>query len=46
MLSTTSIIYTYGRPNYKLSIFIKQDFEVNNAPDFQTGIHLKVPILK
>ncbi|TYA74999.1 hypothetical protein [Seonamhaeicola marinus] len=44
-LSTWSLIYSYGRPNYKLSLFAKQDFKVNNAPDFQTGINLKLPIL-
>ncbi|TXG34732.1 hypothetical protein [Seonamhaeicola maritimus] len=46
MLSTSSLVYTYGRKSYKLSLFIKQDFEVNNAPDFQTGINLKVPFLQ
>lgn len=45
-LSNWSFIYTYGRSNYKLSIYVKQDLEVNNAPDFQTGIHLKVPFTK
>ncbi|WP_406682878.1 hypothetical protein N1F78_09255 [Seonamhaeicola sp. MEBiC1930] len=44
--SFTSFIYTYGRPKYKISLFLKQDFDVNNAPDFQTGIQLKVPIHK
>lgn len=41
-----NFIYTYGRPNYKLSLFIKQDLEVNNVPDFQTGITLAFPISK
>jgi hypothetical protein len=45
-LSNWSFIYTYGRIKYKLSIYIKQDLEVNNAPDFQTGINLKIPITK
>tara|TARA_R110002049_G_scaffold71370_1_gene183898 strand:+ start:63296 stop:64513 length:1218 start_codon:yes stop_codon:yes gene_type:complete len=45
-LSAWSFIYTYGRPNYKLSLYIKEDFLVNNAPDFQTGISLKLPISK
>lgn len=39
-----NLVYTYGRPNYKLSLFIKQDLEVNNAPDFQTGINLVIPV--
>ena len=43
-LSAWTFIYTYGRPNYKLSLYLKEDFLVNNAPDLQTGISLKVPI--
>ena len=45
-LSDWSLIYTYGKPNYKLSLFLKQDLLVNNAPDFQTGINLSIPINK
>ncbi|MCF7560586.1 hypothetical protein L3X39_08045 [Sabulilitoribacter multivorans] len=41
--SNWSLIYTYGTPNWQLSIYLKEDFLVNNAPDFQTGIGLKVP---
>ncbi|MDG1730667.1 MAG: hypothetical protein P8K68_02385 [Algibacter sp.] len=41
-----NFIYTYGTPKFLLSIFAKQDFLVNNAPDFQTGINLKIPIKK
>lgn len=44
-LSTWSLIYNYYQSKYKISLFIKQDLEVHNAPDFQTGIQLKVPIL-
>jgi hypothetical protein len=43
-LSVWSLIYTYGRPNYKLSLYFKEDFLVNNAPDFQTGISLSIPV--
>lgn len=43
-LSSWSFIYTYGRPNYKLALYLKEDFLVNNAPDLQTGISLKLPI--
>jgi hypothetical protein len=43
---TWNFIYTYGTPKFLLNLFVKQDFLVNNAPDFQTGINLKVPILK
>ncbi len=45
-LSNWSFIYTYGRSNYKLALYIKQDLQVNNTPDFQTGVHLKIPILQ
>lgn len=45
-LSNWSLIYTYGRKNYKLALYIKQDIEVNNAPDLQTGINLSLPIFK
>lgn len=45
-LSNWSFIYTYGRPNYKLSLYFKEDFLVNNAPDIQTGISLSFPIFK
>ncbi|TXE06063.1 hypothetical protein FUA26_13860 [Seonamhaeicola algicola] len=45
-LSTIAATYTYKRPNYKLSCYFKQDLEVNNAPDFQTGIQLSIPIKK
>ncbi|NMH89747.1 DUF1471 domain-containing protein [Flavivirga algicola] len=44
--SNWSFTYTYGRPKYKFSLYFKEDFLVNNAPDFQTGISLKIPILK
>ncbi|MFB9056139.1 hypothetical protein ACFFU9_05220 [Mariniflexile ostreae] len=43
-LSTWTFIYTYGRPSYKFSLFFMQDLSVNNAPDFQTGIKLTLPI--
>jgi len=43
-LSAWAFIYTYGRPNYKLTLYLKEDFLVNNAPDAQTGISLKIPV--
>ena len=43
-LSSWNFIYTYGTPKYLLSLFIKEDLEVNNAPDFQTGVSLKIPL--
>lgn len=45
-LSIWSLIYTYGNPNYKISAYFKEDFIVNNAPDFQTGLSLKIPVFK
>ncbi|WP_242202581.1 hypothetical protein [Aestuariivivens insulae] len=45
-LSDWTFIYTYGRPKLKLSLYFKEDLLVNNAPDFQTGIGLQVPISK
>lgn len=45
-LSYWTVIYTYGRPNLTLSLYFKEDFRVNNAADFQTGISLKVPVFK
>ncbi|WP_223548630.1 hypothetical protein [Aestuariivivens sp. NBU2969] len=45
-LSNWTFIYTYGRPKLKLSLFFKEDFLVNNAPDFQTGVGLQIPFYK
>lgn len=45
-LTDWNFIYTYGHNKYKISIYVKEDFEVNNAPDFQTGISLTLPIFK
>lgn len=44
-LTAWSFVYTYGTPNYKLSLYLKEDFKVNNAPDAQTGISVQIPIL-
>lgn len=45
-LSNWSFIYSYGCPNYKISLYFKEDLRINNAPDFQTGLNLQVPIFK
>ncbi|WP_372753587.1 hypothetical protein [Mariniflexile sp.] len=45
-LSFWTFMYTYGRPNLTLCVYFKEDFRVNNAPDFQTGVSLKLPIFK
>ncbi|MFD1062106.1 hypothetical protein ACFQ1Q_02515 [Winogradskyella litorisediminis] len=44
-LSNWSLIYTYGRKDFKFALYVKQDFSVNNAPDIQTGINLSLPLL-
>ena len=41
-----NLIYTYAQSKYKISVYIKEDLEVINAPDFQTGISLTIPISK
>lgn len=43
-LSFWTFLYTYGRPNLTVSIYLKEDFNVNNAPDLQTGINFRIPI--
>jgi len=43
-ISAWTFLYTYGRPNYKLTLYLKEDFQVNNAPDAQTGISIQIPI--
>ena len=43
-LTVYSILYTYGRKNMKLSMYIQQDFKLNNAPDLETGISLTIPL--
>lgn len=43
-LSAWTFLYTYGRPNYSLSLYLKEDLLVNNAPDVQTGISIKIPL--
>ncbi|MDT7831007.1 hypothetical protein RQM59_01370 [Flavobacteriaceae bacterium S356] len=45
-LSSWNFIYTYGKHNYQISIYLKEDLRLNNAPDVQTGISVKIPIKK
>lgn len=42
-LSAFSFVYTYGNPKYKLTLYLNEDFKVNNAPDAQTGISILIP---
>ncbi len=44
--SAWSWLYTYGRKNYSFTLYIKEDLSLNNSPDIQTGISLKIPISK
>lgn len=43
-LTVYSLLYTYGRKHSKLSLYIQQDFKLNNAPDLETGIRLQIPL--
>ncbi|MCL5130115.1 hypothetical protein [Algibacter sp. L4_22] len=43
-LANWNFTYTYGRPNLQLAFYAKEDFIVNNAPDFQTGFNIKIPV--
>lgn len=45
-LTIWTAFYTYARKNYSLSLYLKEDLKVNNAPDVQTGISLRIPIAK
>ena len=45
-LSAWTFLYTYGKPNYKITLYLKEDLLVNNAPDAQTGISIQIPISK
>lgn len=43
-LSAWTLLYTYGRPSYTLSLYLQEDLLVHNAPDVQTGIGLRIPL--
>lgn len=43
-LSHWTFLYTYGHPKYTITLYFKEDFRVNNAPDVQTGIALTLPL--
>ncbi len=42
-LSYWTLIYTFTK-KWNFSFYLQQDFEVNNAPDIQSGIRLGIPI--
>lgn len=43
-LTSWNFIYTYGRKKYQISLYLKEDLKLNNAPDIQTGISIRFPI--
>lgn len=43
-LTSWNFVYTYGRKSYQISMYIKEDLRLNNAPDVQTGVSIKFPI--
>ena len=45
-LTVWSVLYTYARKNVSLSLYIQQDFKLNNAPDLETGLSVKIPMAK
>lgn len=44
--SAWSLLYTYGRKEYSFTLYVKEDLLLNNSPDIQTGISLKIPVFK
>lgn len=40
-----SLVYSFGG-KYVWSVYMLQDFKVNNAPDFQTGISVQLPLVQ
>ncbi len=43
-LSNWTFIYGYTTPKFKIYGYIKEDLDVNNAPDLQTSIGIQFPI--
>ncbi|MFH4966255.1 hypothetical protein V8G69_14735 [Gaetbulibacter sp. M235] len=41
-LSYWSFLYTYAQPKFKITLYFREDLEVNNSPDVQTGISLTI----
>ncbi|MGB0403139.1 MAG: hypothetical protein ACPGEG_03515 [Salibacteraceae bacterium] len=39
-LSSNSIIFSYAKKNYSISVYLREDLTVDNAPDAQTGIEI------
>ncbi|AUC80345.1 hypothetical protein CW736_13595 [Nonlabens sp. MB-3u-79] len=43
-LSSWSLLYTHARPKISYTIYVKEDLNVNNAPDVETGISVQIPL--
>ncbi len=43
-LSNWTFMYAFATPKFKIFASLKEDLEVNNAPDLQTSIGVKFPI--
>ncbi len=43
-LSSWSLLYTHARPKISYTIYVKEDLNVNNAPDMETGISVQIPL--
>jgi len=43
-LSNWTFMYAYATPKFKIYTYIKEDLDVNNAPDLQTSIGVQFPI--
>jgi hypothetical protein len=44
-LEAWNLFFSYSKNN-TVSVYLKEDFNVNNAPDVQTGINFQVPVGK
>jgi hypothetical protein len=43
-LSSWSLLYTHARPKISYTIYLKEDLNVNNAPDIETGLSVQIPL--
>ncbi|MDC9722429.1 MAG: hypothetical protein PSN34_06605, partial [Urechidicola sp.] len=43
-LSNWTFMYVYATPKFKIYAYLKEDLDVNNAPDLQTSIGVQFPI--
>ncbi|MEZ4825511.1 MAG: hypothetical protein R3C61_04340 [Bacteroidia bacterium] len=39
-----SLVFGLEKEHYVVSVYLREDFKVNNAPDLQTGIQLSFPV--